>query len=113
MADDLKIQQIRSLLDPQGAGRAPEIQSLRPPIPQNADTVEGPSFEEALKASIAEVNDLKVQADKAIEDLASGKSGDIQGTILAMEKADVSFKLMMEVRNKIVSAYQEIMRTQV
>ncbi|MBN1866126.1 flagellar hook-basal body complex protein FliE [Candidatus Sumerlaeota bacterium] len=72
-----------------------------------------PSFAETLRNSIEEVNSLKLQADKAIEDLATGQSADLQGTILALEKADISFKLMMEVRNKIVSAYQEVMRTQV
>ena len=114
MADDITIQQLRSLLESAGAGASPEIQPVRPPaVEKAAGALEAPSFAETLKESINEVNELKLQADKAIQELASGRSGDIQGTILALEKADISFRLMMEVRNKIVSAYQEVMRTQV
>jgi flagellar hook-basal body complex protein FliE len=114
MADDMTIHQIRSLLDSQSIARASEIQPAMSGAASAAAGAAGaPTFAETLEKSIAEVNDLKVQADKAIEDLATGQNGDLQGTILALEKADISFKLMMEVRNKIVSAYQEVMRTQV
>lgn len=114
MMDDLSIQRIRSIMGP-SALSAP--QELRPIAPSAATPqAQGPgavSFADALKESIAEVNNLKLEADAAIEDLAVGASTDVQGTIMAVERADVSFKLMMEVRNKIVSAYQEVMRTQV
>ena len=104
-------------METQGTGRPPEIQPLKPEgsavSPAAKEGTPEVSFADTLKQSIAEVNDLKIQADKAITDLAAGKGDDIQGTILAMEKADVSFKLMMEVRNKLVSAYQEVMRTSV
>lgn len=110
MGDEL----VRSIMGPSAPGRGLEIRPLelgaglaRPAGPG------GTSFADTLRQSIAEVNQLKTQADAATEDLAVGKSTDIQGTILAMEKADISFKVMMEVRNKIVSAYQEVMRTQV
>jgi flagellar hook-basal body complex protein FliE len=111
MADELTIQQLRSLIESTGPARPAE---LRPAAAPGAEGAPGaPSFSEMLKSSIAEINDLKVQADKAVEELATGKTTDIQGTILALRKADLSFRLMMEVRNKIVSAYQEVMRMQV
>ena len=114
MADDLTIQQIRSMMDAAPGGRPQEIQPVGPQAPAvGPNKPEGASFSDILSESIAEVNDLKLEANQAIEDLATGKSSDIQGTIMAIEKADVSFKLMMEVRNKIISAYEEVMRTQV
>ncbi len=113
MDDQIRLDQIRAILP--GASRLAEIRPVQPMPKESGEriTEEMQSFGEMLKESISEVNHLRVEADKAIETLATGQSGDIQGTILAMEKADMSFKLMMEVRNKIVSAYQEIMRTQV
>ena len=114
MSDDLTIQRLRSLMETPGVGRTPEFQPARPGIgPAELEGAAAPSFADTLKQSIAEVNALKIQADKAIEDLAAGKTDDIQSTILAMEKADISFKLMIEIRNKLVSAYQEVMRSQV
>jgi flagellar hook-basal body complex protein FliE len=99
-------------------GRTPELQPAKVGIgsaslSDGQDGALAPSFADTLKQSIADVNALKIQADNAIKDLAVGKTDDIQGTILAVEKADISFKLMMEVRNKLVSAYQEVMRSQV
>ena len=113
MVDNLAIQQIRSVMNSSPMEPAREIRPVGPSGAEQVGKPDSPSFSEMLKESIEEVNDLKIEADKAIENLAAGKSGDIQGTIIALDKADVSFKLMMEVRNKIVSAYQEVMRTQV
>jgi flagellar hook-basal body complex protein FliE len=73
----------------------------------------GASFGEMLKGSLEQVNDLQHQADKAITDLATGGPATLHDTMLALEKADLSFKLMMQVRNKIVEAYQEVVRMQV
>jgi flagellar hook-basal body complex protein FliE len=71
------------------------------------------SFGEILKNSIDEVDQLQIQADEAIDGLATGRQKDIHNTMIAMEKADVAFKLIMEIRNKVISAYEEIMRMQV
>ncbi|HEV7731439.1 MAG TPA: flagellar hook-basal body complex protein FliE [Candidatus Binatia bacterium] len=73
----------------------------------------GPSFGDVLKDSLASVNDLQHQADRAITDLATGGPTSLHDTMLALEKADLSFRLMMQVRNKIVEAYQEVVRMQV
>lgn len=88
---------------------APEVQGATRP---DAKAKEG-SFGDVLKGSLAEVNRLQKQADAAITELAKGDKVSLHETMIAMEQADVSFKLMMEVRNKIVEAYQEIMRIQV
>jgi len=71
------------------------------------------SFGDILKKSIEQVNDAQLQADAAIKAAASGENTDIHDTMIAIQKADVSLKLMMEVRNKLLEAYQDIMRTQV
>jgi flagellar hook-basal body complex protein FliE len=71
------------------------------------------SFAAALKSSIAEVNSMQQKADAAITALATGEKASLHETMIAMEQADVSFRLMMQVRNKIVEAYQEILRMQV
>jgi flagellar hook-basal body complex protein FliE len=60
-----------------------------------------------------EVNSDQVTAEKKVAEMMTTKNKDISGTIIAMEKADVSLRMLMAVRNKIVSAYQEVMRMQV
>ena len=70
-------------------------------------------FANVLKSSLDEVNSLQQKADAAITALATGDKMSLHDTMIAMEQADVSFRLMMQVRNKIVDAYQEIMRIQV
>jgi len=66
-----------------------------------------------LKESVEKVNSLQKQADAAIDDLVVGNSKDIVQTMIMMEKVDTSFRLMIQVRNKIIQAYEEIMRMQV
>jgi flagellar hook-basal body complex protein FliE len=66
-----------------------------------------------LNKALGEVNELQQKADQAIQQLVGEGKGDLQGTMVALEKADVSFRLMMQIRNKVLEAYQEIMRMQV
>ena len=68
------------------------------------------SFETVLSDSLNEVNKLQLQSDKAIQELAAGKET-IHETMIAMEKASVSFQMMMQIRNKIIEAYQDIMKS--
>jgi flagellar hook-basal body complex protein FliE len=69
-------------------------------------------FSAYLKDAVGEVNDLQQKASQAIQTLVGEGKGDLQDTLVALEKADVSFRLMMQIRNKIVEAYQEIVRMQ-
>ncbi len=68
------------------------------------------SFGNMLARSLNDVNQLKLEAAEAVENLAVGKQKDIHATMIAMEKADVAFQLLMQVRNKIIAAYQTVMR---
>ncbi len=70
-------------------------------------------FADVLRNSLEEVDRLQKKADAAIESLATGGAASVHDTMIAMEQADVSFRLMMQVRNKIVEAYQEVLRMQV
>ncbi len=71
------------------------------------------SFLEHLKSSIAEVNQQQKTADSMAIDLATGKSQNIHDTMLATTQAELSFNLMVQVRNKVLEAYQEVMRMQI
>jgi flagellar hook-basal body complex protein FliE len=71
------------------------------------------SFGEMLQQSINQVSRLQQEADVSINDLAAGKQTDIHQTMIAVEKAEVSFELLMQIRNKVIAAYESIMRTQV
>jgi flagellar hook-basal body complex protein FliE len=73
----------------------------------------GGTFADILKNSFQQVNEHQLQADQAIRELVSGRSKNIHETLLAVERADSSLKLMMQVRNKVLDAYREIMRMQV
>ena len=70
------------------------------------------SFGNMLARSLEEVNRLHMAADEAVENLAAGKQKNIHETMIALERADVAFQLLMQVRNKIISAYETIMRMQ-
>ena len=70
-------------------------------------------FADSLKQAFEAVNNQILNADKKIENLATGRDKDIHGTMIALEKANISMKLLMAVRGKIVSSYEEIMRMQV
>jgi flagellar hook-basal body complex protein FliE len=65
-----------------------------------------------LARALNEVNQLNADANEAVENLAAGNQKDIHQTMIALEKADVAFQLLMQVRNKIISAYETIMRMQ-
>lgn len=73
----------------------------------------GTSFGEVLKDAISTVNELQKNSNQEIQKLMTGESQDLHSTVIAMQKADLSFQMMMQVRNKIMQAYQEIMRMQV
>ncbi len=87
------------------------------PLPAVAEPAKGgapgASFGDVLKDSLAQVNHLQHEADGAIKALATGAPESLHDTMLAIQKAELSFKLMMQVRNKIVEAYQEVLRMQV
>jgi flagellar hook-basal body complex protein FliE len=73
----------------------------------------GPGFLDSLKSAIGNVNDAQREAGRAVDALMTGDTQDIHRTMVALQQADVSFQLMMQVRNKLVAAYEEIQRMQI
>lgn len=73
----------------------------------------GKSFGEFLADSIGKVNNLQKESDVAMQRLASGDSKNIAETMLAVERADIAFKQMNQIRMKVIDAYKEIMKMQV
>jgi flagellar hook-basal body complex protein FliE len=80
---------------------------------ENAGKNDG-GFASELTNAIREVDSLQTKADQSITDLVTG-AGDIttHDAMIALEKADIAFNLMTQIRSKIVRAYEEVMRTQV
>ncbi len=68
------------------------------------------SFMEHLKNAVEEVNQNQIATDKKATDLANGKETNIHDTMLAAAQAELSFNLMVQVRNKALEAYHEVMR---
>jgi flagellar hook-basal body complex protein FliE len=72
-----------------------------------------PTFADVLANSVTKVNDLQKEANRSIEALATGKTQNIHETLLAVEKADIAFRTMNQVRMKVIDAYREVMRMQI
>jgi flagellar hook-basal body complex protein FliE len=70
------------------------------------------SFDSLLSESMKGVNDLQMESDKLIQRLATGDVDDISEVVLASSRAEVAFRMLMEVRNKLLEAYQQISRLQ-
>jgi flagellar hook-basal body complex protein FliE len=90
-------------------GRALEPAPIKPPALAGG---EGPSFGEALGQALGEVNRLQQASHDAATELAAGR-GNTLDTVVAIQQADVAFQLVVQVRNKLLEAYQEVMRMQV
>jgi flagellar hook-basal body complex protein FliE len=72
----------------------------------------GGDFAGTLREAMNEMGNLSSQAETKVASVLEGNGTDVHTALIAVEKADLSFQLMMQVRNKIVSAYQEISRMQ-
>jgi flagellar hook-basal body complex protein FliE len=72
----------------------------------------GKSFQNILNNAIRDVEGTRSDAAKSVEQFLSGNGEDLHSTILATQRAELEFQMFMQVRNKVVSAYQEIMKMQ-
>ncbi len=72
----------------------------------------GLAFGDLLKQALQEVNQASAQADTEARNLMTGESADMHTAMLAVQKADLSFQMMMAVRSKLIDAYREVMRMQ-
>ena len=115
MAIDSVLAQIRSL-SAQGAGQVkPAAQAVAGLAPASAGAaVQGPAFGDLFKQGIDAVNNTQQQADALANAWERGDPGvDLARVMIESQKASVSFRAMTEVRNRLVSAYQDIMNMQI
>jgi flagellar hook-basal body complex protein FliE len=70
----------------------------------------GVSFKDVMNGFLNDVNGLQQRADESIKKLASGEITDVHQVMTASEEAKVAFNMMMEIRNKVMDAYQEVLR---
>jgi flagellar hook-basal body complex protein FliE len=99
-------------MDPIGIGRGlgiPEAAAEK----QQTEVSPASRFSDALRNAVDDVNRLQQTADKAIKDVQTGNTGSLHEAMIALEKADISFRTMLQFRNKFIEAYQEVMRLQV
>ncbi|MFW6058572.1 MAG: flagellar hook-basal body complex protein FliE [Phycisphaeraceae bacterium] len=97
----------------QGPGGINPSGPASPQRPQGPGGQPGPEFKDVLMKHINEVNRLQQDAEKAIEDLASGKRDDMDAVMMAKQKADVAFQMLLQVRNKMMDAYEEVKQIRV
>lgn len=91
----------------------PGITSLeagRLPSPPQKPEGRGPDFFDTLASAVGQVEALRQEAQTQAAQLLSGQGQDLHSALIAVQKAELAFELMMQVRNKIVNAYQEISR---
>ncbi len=94
--------------DPLGLiGSSGGVQPQHTPRPAQGAGEQG-QFKQVLMEHIEQVNKLQQEADSAIEDLAAGRRDDVASVMIAKQKADVAFRMLLQVRNKMLDAYQEI-----
>jgi flagellar hook-basal body complex protein FliE len=96
--------------------RLSSISGLAPAAPPAAPRIAKPGddgeFGAALGRALADVNRMQLEAQDSSRALAEGRA-DVLDTVMAVQKADVAFQLVVQIRNKLVEAYQEVMRMQV
>jgi flagellar hook-basal body complex protein FliE len=89
----------------QSLSAGPSLQASK--LAETSDA-SGSSFKNMLIDSIQEVNSAQLEADRAVENLFTGGESNPAEVLTAVQKADLAFRMMMQVRNKLVQAYQEV-----
>jgi len=100
-------------MNPISAIRAASVTIAPPPLAETGLAASGAGFGEYLKASLQSVEDMGKQAKQSAERFLSGEGEELHQVALSAQKAELSFELFLQVRNKVVQAYQEVMRTQI
>ena len=93
-----------------GAAGMPDYRGARPSA---APGTENGAFKDVLLENLHKVNALQQDAEMAVEDLQTGRRADLEGVILATEKADLAFQMVQQMRNKVAQAYDEIKQIRV
>ena len=105
------MQQSQQVSEAARTGNVDTLQGVQ--AAQATQAVQGVSFGDVLNQFVSEVNDKQTASGQAVNDLLSGKDIPLHQAMIAMQEAGVAFQLMVEVRNKLLEGYQELMRMQV
>jgi len=105
------MQQTQQVSEAARTGNVDQLQGAQ--SAQATQAVQGVSFGDVLNQFVSEVNDKQIASGQAVNDLLSGKEIPLHQAMIAMQEAGVAFQLMVEVRNKLLEGYQELMRMQV
>jgi len=89
---------------PGAAGPSGRVEGGDPPTP---------GFKDLLLDNLNKVNSAQQEADRAVEDLVAGRRDDVEGVILATQKADNAFRMLQAMRGKVIQAYEEIRQVRV
>lgn len=96
-----------------GRGEVGRVQFESQERPGAVPGEEKPSFAKLVKDFARDVNDLQFQAGQAIDLLATGGAADVHQVMIAVEQASIALDLMLEIRNRVLEGYQELIRMQV
>lgn len=94
-----------------GVGNTLPIGTTGPKLPAGSESTE--SFQQMLTDAVGSLGKLQAEADSSAAKLAAGEPVELHEVMLATEKANLAFELAVQVRNKVVEAYQEVMRMQI
>ena len=94
-----------------GSRFTPQLREIEDSLAQTRPA--GSSFGDTIRSAIASVNELQAHADQLADKLACGDAVEIHQAMIAMQKASTALQFTVQVRNKIIEAYQDIMRMQV
>ncbi len=105
------------MADPLGLiGSSGGVGPIRPgmtPAGGRAADPDAPTFRDALLAEIQQVNKMQQDAAAAAEDLATGRRTDVEGVLMATQEADNAFRMLLQVRNRVMEAYDELKQIRV
>ncbi len=71
------------------------------------------NFSDFIRSTISQVNESQAEGDRAVQKLHSGEAQNLHDVMISVEQADISLRMLVQVRNKAIQAYEEIMRMQI
>jgi flagellar hook-basal body complex protein FliE len=101
------------MIDPLQPLRPIEVSGTQPSVRESDAAATSASFNKLLTSAIDKVNESQTKADNAIQALSSGKTDNMHQVMIALEEANIVLQFTVQLRNKVVEAYEEIMRMQV
>jgi flagellar hook-basal body complex protein FliE len=79
-------------------------------VPTEAGSAKTGDFRSLMEGVLGKVEESRTEATQAVEQFLSGEGGELHGVVLASQRAELALSLFLQARNKVVQAYQEIMR---